>query len=343
MSLRLSLAFAPGGCVMPDEGRIAVFSPSAGLDLSALPKERVVILHPRRPDFESYEAAGFACLPGVSALPAGETFAAAVVFLPRAKAEARLLVAQASAVTSGPVLVDGGKTDGIDSVLKSLRKLIEVSAPISKAHGKIFWFQGGNTALAGWMPDATNPDATNPAATGEVDGYVTAPGVFSADGIDPASALLAQSLPEKLGRVVVDLGAGWGYLSSQILTHTGVEEVHLVEADHVALDCARRNVPDPRAKFYWADARHWQAPAPVNTVVMNPPFHSGRSAEPQLGQAFIAAAAKMLSASGHLWMVANRHLPYETILGERFAVVSEVAGNNRFKVLHAQRPRRAKR
>jgi 16S rRNA (guanine1207-N2)-methyltransferase len=333
MSLRLSLAFAPGGCVMPDEGRIAVFSPSAGLDLSALPKERVLILHPTRPDFESYEAAGFACLPGVSALPEGEKFAAAVVFLPRAKAEARLLVAQASSVTSGPVLVDGGKTDGIDSVLKGLRKLIEVSAPISKAHGKIFWFQGGNTALADWMPDATN----------EIEGYVTAPGVFSADGIDPASALLAQSLPEKLGRVVVDLGAGWGYLSSQILTHTGVEEVHLVEADHVALDCARRNVSDPRAKFYWADARHWQASGPVNTVVMNPPFHSGRSAEPELGQAFIAAAAKMLSASGHLWMVANRHLPYETILGERFAVVSEVAGNNRFKVLHAQRPRRAKR
>jgi 16S rRNA (guanine1207-N2)-methyltransferase len=333
MSLRLSLAFDPGGCVMPDEGRIAVFSPSAGLDLSVLPKDRVLILHPMRPDFESYEAAGFTCLPGLSAVPEGEKFAAAVVFLPRAKAEARLLVAQAAAVTSGPVLVDGGKTDGIDSVLKALRKLIDVSGPISKAHGKIFWFQGGNTALGDWMPQAIN----------EVDGYVTAPGVFSADGIDPASALLAQSLPQKLGRVVVDLGAGWGYLSSQILTRTGVEELHLVEADHVALDCARRNVADPRAKFYWADARHWQASGPVNTVVMNPPFHAGRSAEPELGQAFIAAAAKMLTASGHLWMVANRHLPYETILGERFAAVSEVAGNNRFKVLHAQRPRRVKR
>lgn len=341
MSLRLSLALEPGCCVMPDEGRIAVFSPRASLDLSALPKERVLILHPTRPDFESYEAAGFACLPGVSAVPEGEKFAAAVVFLPRAKAEARLLVAQASAMTSGPVLVDGAKTDGIDSILKGMRKLIEVSAPISKAHGKIFWFQGGNTALEEWMPQAMT----------EVEGYVTAPGVFSADGIDPASALLAQCLPQKLGKVVVDLGAGWGYLSSQILTHTGVEELHLVEADHVALECARRNVTDPRAKFYWADARHWKAPGqasgqtsgPVNTVVMNPPFHTGRSAEPELGQAFIAAAANMLTASGHLWIVANRHLPYETVLAERFAAVNEVAGNNRFKVLQAQRPRRAKR
>lgn len=332
MSLRLSLALDTGGCVLPDAGRIAVFAPRAGLDLSVLPKDRVLILQPLRPDHDAYAAAGYTCLPGLSALPAPERFAAAVVFVPRAKAEARLLLAEAEAVTDGSILVDGGKTDGIDSILKALRKLSDISAPISKAHGKIFWFQGGNNTLADWAP----------AASTEVDGFVTAPGVFSADGIDPASALLVKTLPQKLGSVVADLGAGWGYLSSQILMRDGVKEVHLVEADHVALDCARRNITDSRAQFHWADARSWKAPTQVNTVVMNPPFHAGRSAEPELGQAFITSAANMLVASGHLWMVSNRHLPYETILGQRFAAVSEVAGDNRFKVLHAQRPRRAK-
>ena len=84
MSLRLSLALETGGCVMPAEGRIAVFAPRAGLDLSALPKERVLILQRLRPDFESFEADGFACLPEVADLPEAERFAAAVVFLPRA-------------------------------------------------------------------------------------------------------------------------------------------------------------------------------------------------------------------------------------------------------------------
>lgn len=332
MSLRLSLALDAGGCVLPDTGRIAVLAPPAGLDLSVLPKERVVILQPLRPDYDAYATAGYSCLPGLAALPAPERFAAAVVFVPRAKAEARLLVAQAAATTDGPVLVDGGKTDGIDSILKALRKLSDISTPISKAHGKIFWFQGGNNALADWAP----------ASHSRVDGFVTAPGVFSTDGIDPASALLVGALPQKLGSVVADLGAGWGYLSSQILMRDGVKDLHLVEANHVALDCARRNVTDPCAQFHWADARTWKAPTQVNTVVMNPPFHSGRSAEPELGQAFIASAANMLVASGHLWLVANRHLPYETILGQRFAAVTEVAGDNRFKVLHAQRPRRVK-
>ena len=75
---------------------------------------------------------------------------------------------------------------------------------------------------------------------------------------------------------------------------------------------------------------------------MNPPFHTGRAAEPALGQAFIANAARLLKPAGQLWLVANRHLPYETPLNEAFASLTEVAGDNRFKILHAARPRRSR-
>jgi 16S rRNA (guanine1207-N2)-methyltransferase len=44
---------------------------------------------------------------------------------------------------------------------------------------------------------------------------VTRPGVFSADGPDPASQALAAHLPEKLPTRMVDLGAGWGWLSAR--------------------------------------------------------------------------------------------------------------------------------
>ena len=80
----------------------------------------------------------------------------------------------------------------------------------------------------------------------------------------------------------------------------------------------------------------------MNTVVMNPPFHSGRTANPALGKAFIAAAARMLAPSGQLWMVANRHLPYEATLEDLFGKVEEITGDNRFKILRAERPSRAK-
>ncbi|KIC13887.1 class I SAM-dependent methyltransferase [Leisingera sp. ANG-Vp] len=329
MSVRLSLAAQSGGFAVPAEGRIAVFHPRADHDLSALPKDQVLVIQPFRPDHDHFAAMGYACVPAPEA--DGE-FAAAVVFLPRAKALARMLVAQAAASTQGQVLIDGAKTEGVDSVLKALRQRCKPSAPVSKAHGKVFWIDGG-TDLADWLPGENQP----------VEGFVTAPGVFSADGIDPASRMLAEMLPAKLGRCVADLGAGWGYLSAQVLQREGVEELHLAEADYHALACARQNVADARAHFHWADARSWKAPGMVNTVVMNPPFHTGRAAEPSLGQAFIGAAASMLAANGSLWMVANRHLPYETLLAERFAQVREEGGDNRFKILHAARPKRARK
>ncbi|MEP2533711.1 methyltransferase [Shimia sp.] len=323
---RLTHAVEAFGLVVPTEGRVAVFAPRAGYDLSALPKENCTLIQPLKPDCDAFAAAGYQC----DVEEAG-TYAMAVVVLPRAKAQARDLLARAAAVAD-VVVVDGQKTDGIDSVLKECRKRADVQGVASKAHGKLFWFQGGD--FAEWR--ASEPT--------QVDGrFVTLPGVFSADGIDPASQALAAALPAKLGRVVADLGAGWGYLSSKILENENVRDVHLVEADHVALDCARRNVTDARAQFHWADATQWVLKERVDTVVMNPPFHTGRKAEPGLGVEFIQSAARILTPSGHLWMVANRHLPYETTLQACFAKVDEVAGDNRFKVLHAQRPARKRR
>ena len=76
---------------------------------------------------------------------------------------------------------------------------------------------------------------------------------------------------------------------------------------------------------------------------MNPPFHTGRTANPELGQDFVTAAARILPSHGVLWMVANRHLPYEPTLEAQFGDWTEAAGDNRFKILRASRPARQKR
>lgn len=322
---RLTIALNSGDIVLPETGRIAVFGPSIGTDLSALPQDRCQVIQPLKPDFDGFSAAGFDC-----AIAAEGAYAASVVFLPRAKQLARDLVATAVAVSSDLVIVDGQKTDGIESVMKECKKRSSLMGAFSKAHGKSFWMAASGD-FTDWQA------AEQSTATG---GFTTAPGVFSADAIDPASQLLIDSLPHKLGRTVADLGAGWGFLSSCLLQRDAIEALHLVEADHVALACARQNVSDPRAEFHWADATAWKPAGRVDTVVMNPPFHTGRSTDPDLGRAFIAAAAAMLAPSGHLWMVANRHLAYETALQGLFVKVEEISGNNRFKILHAQRPTR---
>ncbi|WP_424988550.1 class I SAM-dependent methyltransferase [Microbulbifer sp. S227A] len=323
MSARLPLAIETGGLVLPETGTLSVLHPVASSDLSALPLERVEVVQPFKPDFDHFQALGYSCVPNGNG-----TCSAALVILPRAKALARALIATASARSTGVVVVDGSKTDGVDSILRDCRKRVEISGPISKSHGKLFWFPATPAAFADWA-----------AQTRVVDGYETAPGVFSADGIDPASELLAQVLPQTLGKHVIDLGAGWGYLASRVLENTGVQRIDLVEADANALDCARRNLSDARARFHWADATGWTADQRADTIVMNPPFHTGRAADPSLGRAFVAAAARLLAPSGHLWMVANRHLPYERTLEGCFAQVQEAGGDNRFKIFHATRPK----
>jgi len=322
---RLTLALESGHLALPDTGAIAVFGPRAGTDLSALPRDRVRVISGFYPDHAHFSAQGYDC-----ATEATGRYAAALVCLPRARALAQAMIARAAGASDGPVIVDGDKSDGIESVLRALRARAETGLPLSKAHGKIFALSPG-ADLSEWQ--SGGPQTVD-------GGFVTTPGVFSADGIDPGSRLLGDTLPASLGAHVIDLGGGWGYLSARALERADIDRLDLVEADHAALDCARRNLGDPRAHLHWADATSWQPETPADAVIMNPPFHTSRAADPALGRAFIAAAAGMLKPAGDLWLVANRHLPYETTLAERFRHVTEAAGDNRFKILHASHPSR---
>ncbi len=323
---RLSFALETGAVVLPAEGPILLIGPRTGDDLSDLPRDRVRIIQGFRPDHDHFAAQGYD-----TAVAAEGTASSAVVFIPRARDASRARVAQAVAhVTPGaPVIVDGLKTDGIDALLREIRARVPVGEATAKAHGKIFSFSAPE-------PDVFADWQAQPRLL--PDGFVTLPGVFSADGADPGSRLLAESLPGRLPARVADLGAGWGYLAAAILRREGVVQLDLIEADHDALDCARRNIADPRVRFHWADATKFTPDAPYDAVVTNPPFHTDRSAEPALGAAFIAAAARMLTPSGTLWLVANRHLPYERPLAAAFHDVTEHAGDGAFKILRATRP-----
>ena len=329
-SSRFDMALASGTLALPASGDILVLRPRIGDDLDALPRDRLRIVQGFRPDHDWFADRGHAVTPEIGTLHG----TLAIVCLPRAKAEARGLIAAAAEAVApgGMVAVDGQKTDGIDAMLRDLRHRVEVEAPLSKAHGKIFAFHAHDRVLEGWA-----------AAPRMVEGFQTLPGLFSADGPDKGSAMLAAILPERLGPRVVDLGAGWGHLSRAILERAGVAELHLVEAEAAALDCARVNVPDARAQFHWADATTFRPDRAVDTVVCNPPFHTAREPDPGLGAAFLATAARILAPHGVLWLVANRHLPYDAPLGSLFHTVEEVGGDATFRLIRASRPVRAPR
>lgn len=317
---RLQTALDEGAFTFP-AGKVTVMRPQAGYDLSGLERDAVEIVQTFRPDADAFAAAGY---PVVAEAGAS---AAAVIVLPRSKALAKAMVADACRV-AGLVVIDGQKVDGADALWRDIRARIGDVPCITKSHGRLFWFPATD-AFADWaMPAPEKGDH----------GFFTQAGVFSDGAVDAGSALLAAALPAKMPKRIADLGAGWGYLSQAILAREGVTELDLVEAESLSLDCARLNVTDPRARFHWADATQFKTERPLDGIVMNPPFHIGRAADPSLGRAFIAAAKNLLGREGQLWMVANRHLPYEAALKENFRVVTEIGGNGGFKLFHAAKP-----
>ncbi len=324
---RLRFAIETGGLPLPDTGRVAWFGAPQDAALPAGPDWQVI--HSFRPDHDAWARRGVSVSPDPEGL-----YQAAIVTLPRARdlAEARIAAACAAA-PGGLIVVEGAKTDGIEAIARALRARVPLDGQVSKAHGKCLWFRAGD-ALADWA---------RPELYRNAEGVMVAPGVFSADAADPASRALAEALPAVLKGHVADLGAGWGWLARAALRCAGVRSLHLVEADRPALTAARENIDDPRAAFHWADALDWEPPVLFDHVIMNPPFHDGRKGDPEIGRSFIAAAARILAPNGTLWLVANRHLPYETALARHFREVEERPGPSRFKILRAARPARHRR
>ncbi len=325
---RLETACAQGLVPAGPDLRVLVFGADADHPAAMIWPDAVFV-QPLQPDHDRLVAAGHRTVADLSGVDG--PFALALVVLPRARARAMSWVASGAGLLDhgGLMVVDGAKTDGVDSLYRALRERLDATETLTRAHGRIFAGRIGADRLSDLAPA---PSMAAPA-------FRTAPGVFSADGIDPGSAALAAALPAALRGQVADLGAGWGWLSAQVLARDGVTALHMVESDHVALQAARANVPDARAQAHWADATVWRAPVPLDAVVMNPPFHTGRAAQPALGQAFITAAARLLTPQGTLWLVANRHLPYEATLDTLFTEWRMLDSPSGFKIMQATRPR----
>ncbi len=89
----------------------------------------------------------------------------------------------------------------------------------------------------------------------EETGFWSQPGVFSWDRIDPGSELLASHLPALSGEGA-DLGCGYGFLARAVLASSpAVTGLTLIDVDGRAVEAARHNVTDGRARFVWADLR----------------------------------------------------------------------------------------
>ena len=300
------------------------FNPASPSFCLSFDFEKVVAYQTFYPVVDQLETAGIKCVQNVPQ----QKFNLAIITIPKSKKLARHLIYLATkAVPQGLIVIDGDKTSGIESVIRDLKKKAKIDNVISKAHGKTAWFK---------TPANLNEYKDIPSRI--EGGFETQAGVFSSDEIDPASKLLGNIISFGLSGAGADLGGGWGYLSARALETKAIKELHFIEADLRALTLAKSNVNDERVKFCWDNVLEWEAPKPLDFIIMNPPFHYMGRELPSLGADFIKVASRNLKKSGSLFMVANRHLPYEDVIKGHFRSFSELSGSKKFKVIRAENP-----
>jgi 16S rRNA (guanine1207-N2)-methyltransferase len=179
-----------------------------------------------------------------------------LVLPPRQREEARALFARALALVAdgGRIVACQSNNEGARSGEGDLKQLAGLGGSLTKNHCRVYWtapLQGQHDADLAKRWSAL--DAVRPIVGGR---FLSRPGVFAWDRIDPASALLAEHLPADLAGRAADLGAGYGYLSRELLERCPkITALDLYEAEQRALALAELNLaPPPRAlplRFLW--------------------------------------------------------------------------------------------
>jgi 16S rRNA (guanine1207-N2)-methyltransferase len=331
--------FETGELTLPADGRVLFLRARDGFRLREMARKGWVCEQSFKPFAEALSRSGLTV-----AEPGGVgRFPLVLMLPPRQRDEARALFAHAlqRAAEGGIVLVAVPNTEGSKTAQGDLASVAGPLQQLSKHKCRVFWTQPLQShvdpqRLEAWA--ALDAPRLNDA------GYVSRPGLFAWDRVDSASALLAEHLPTDLHGSIADLGAGYGYLSAQVLARCpAVSSIDLFEAEARALEPAQQNLERARHDSGRAVtfAVHWHdvtegLPRRYDAIVSNPPFHQGRADLPELGRAFIDTAANALLPHGRFWLVANRHLPYEATLAARFNEVRTVVMQDGFKVIEAR-------
>lgn len=301
-----------------------------------------------RPYAQALEHSGWQVRDEANAEGDGSRYGLVLVLPPRQRDEARALLARAvtRVAPGGRVVACQANNEGARSGEADLKQLAGLAGSLTKHHCRVYWTAPQQQVqdsglLARWRA----LDAPRSILDGR---FTSRPGIFAWDRIDPASTLLAEHLPRDLAGRGADLGAGWGYLAAEVLQRCpGVTGLDLYEAEGRALALARGNLDalgrEVSINYRWHDVTEG-IDAGYDFIVSNPPFHTpSREGRPDIGQRFIAVAAQALRPGGRLFVVANRHLPYEQVLADGFDEVAVLAERDGFKLVHARRGRGGRR
>jgi 16S rRNA G1207 methylase RsmC len=282
--------------------------------------------HNRLPTPQCFVQADFAGLE-----PA--TCEAAFLHLPRGREmqEEALRLAAAMLHSGGRLVFVGATHEGVKSALQQARTIFGQAGIVVR--------KGGYHAGLAIRPDgdfplpSVNRTERDIVVDSVLTRLVSYTGAFAPDRLDDGAAALIAGMQIPSGARVLDLGCGTGLVGLAALrrgAHAILTDVSARAVLSARETLAANGYPDiPVAHACGATTVET---ATCNIVVANPPFHQGHGLHFEVAQFFIEEAARVLKASGRLYLVANAFLNYEPWLRAHFARVQQVWGDRRFRV-----------
>jgi 16S rRNA (guanine1207-N2)-methyltransferase len=286
---------------------------------------------------------------GSAALPADVEADVVAIRIPTEKLAMLQLLVDAFSILriGGRCSIAGATNEGVKSAARVLQELFGNATVVGHDSGhrvvmavkRSTDFANGESVQSPYLQhDAfLEIDAT---LRGQTLKLFSRPGVFSWEHIDEATEILADTMEVRAGESVLDLGCGIGVLGMVAAQLSGTGAIHFADVDSEAVRCTQRAIDQAglaNCAVSPSDVGAAVMQQRFDVVVCNPPFHVGKTTDLEVPAQFILDAWQVLKPGGRMYLVANRTLPYEKIVHQRFGNVTAAHDGPRFKVLLATR------
>ncbi len=277
-----------------------------------------------------------------TAWPSNGPFDAAILRLSKDKGAFEMaLHAIASRLRpGGKIWVYGANDEGIKSTPKRLSTVCDsVSTVGTKRHCRVLEGQIPSSprvlrdTLSDWEQTVTLDFATGPVSQHSF------PGVFAKGKLDPGTAFLLSRLPTpKPSSTILDYACGSGVIALGLLAVEPSVHITLIDADAVAIEAAKKNVPAGRA-LVGHSLKSLNRDDTFDLIVANPPYHQGKERSDTVVMSFIDQSQHHLSADGDLWLVLQRQVNVRKALNQVYSSV-DCTSDGAYSVWHARSPHR---